>query len=42
MKAKDVDIKTDSTGISKVAGEFMCNLWASYNTCHQRHYIHCI
>ena len=34
MKAKDVDIKTDSTDISKAAGEFMCNLWASYNISH--------
>ena len=30
MKAKDVDIKTDSTDISKAAGELICNLWVSY------------
>ena len=30
MKAKDVDIKTDSTDISMAAGEFMIDLWASY------------
>ena len=42
MKAKDVNIKTDSTDMSKAAGELMCNLWASYDTSHDRHYIRCL
>ena len=34
MKAKDVDIKTDSTDISRAAGELICNLWVSYSISH--------